>query len=393
MEFNVDKSVEDLIKKTLEKNDFMVEGSQLLEKSYAFGTGALVEFTDSSGNVIIDYIGAYNVIPLCSGNENKINKIAFVSKIDDKSYYISEHTLISDMTKKEFGQWVIENYKASITDECEMEMLEITPEEQASGVYTPYYSPVPLFQLIKPNITNNIEINSKLGISCYANAIDQLEAVDICYDSYVEEIQNGKSRIFINEEMATIKYSSDGEPQQYFDKKDTTFYSLKMGKDAKDKIIHDTPELRTNDLSQALNDMLSTLSFKVNLGNGYYNFKDGKVEKTATEVISEDSDLYRQIKKDELIIDNALVSMIKAILFLSQKDFNSEVSIKFDDSIVQDDTQIKKDALLELNSGVIDRVEYFIRVYKMSEEDAQELSKKIDSRKPKEDESELIDNE
>lgn len=392
MKFNVDGEGKAIIDYTLEKNEFMVEGSQLMEKVYALGTGALVEFLDVNGNVIIDYVGAYNIIPLCDANENKINKIAFVSKIDDDSYYVSTHTLISDISRKEFGNWVIENSKVKINDDCtELVPLELTEEEIESGVYSPYYSPVPLFQLLKPNIANNIEINSKLGISCYANALDQLQGADTTYDSYLEEIQNGKSRIFVNEEMATIKFNDDGSPQKYFDKKDTTFYSLKMGKDATQNIIHDTPTLRTNDLSQAVNDMLSMLSFKVNLGNGYYDFKDGKVEKTATEVISEDSDLYRQVKKDELIVNSALVGMMKAILHLNKRNADVEMSVKFDDSIVQDDTQIMKDALLELNSGVIDIIEYYQRVYKMSEEDAIELFEKIEARKPKQDPSEVID--
>jgi A118 family predicted phage portal protein len=393
LEFNVTNNQE-IVDEVLKDNDFMVEGSQLLEKANALGTGAFVEFVDTNGNVVIDYVGAYNIIPLCAGNENKINQIAIVSKIDDKSYYISEHTLISDISRKEFGQWVVQNYKTEVNDDCDALIpIELTEEEVESGVYTPYLSPVPLFQLIKPNIANNIEINSKMGISVFANALDQLKACDMTYDAYIEEIQNGKSRLFVNEEMATIQFDENGQPQQYFNRKDTLFYSMKMGKDAKDKIIHDTPALRTTELSNAICDMLSMLSFKVNLGNDYYNFKDGKVEKTATEVISEDSDLYRQVKKDELIIESALVGMIKAILYLRGLDINDEINIKFDDSIVIDDSQLMKDALLELNSGVIDRIEYYQRVYKMSEEEAIELDRKIEGRKPKEDPTELIANE
>ena len=83
--------------------------------------------------------------------------------------------------------------------------------------------------------------------------------------------------------------------------------------------------------------------------------------------------------------------MCRAILHLSGADWETDISIKFDDSIVMDDTQIKKDALLELNSGVIDRIEYYQRVYKMSEEKAIELNNKIEARKPKRDDLELID--
>lgn len=392
LEISTKDNAKESLNETLEDNNFMVEGSQLLEKSYALGTGAMVQFKDANGKVIIDYVSAYNVIPLSRGNENKISKIAFVSKISDEEYYLSIHTLITNMEVKQFGSWVIQNSKVTIDDDCKtLDFIELSEQEIKSGVYTAYYSPVPLFQLIKPNIVNNIEIDSKLGISCFANAIDQLQAVDMIYDSYYEEIQNGRSRIFVNEEMARIKFDENSQPQRYFHKGDTTFYGIKMGKDAKENIIHDTPKLRTEELSQSINDMLNMLSFKVNLGNNYYDFNDGNVEKTATEVISEDSDLYRQVKKDELIIDKALKDLCRAILFLKGENHQEEIKIKFDDSIVMDDTQIKKDALLELNSGVIDRIEYFKTVRKMTVEEATKLSNEIEARKPKLDDAEVID--
>ena len=315
-----------------------------------------------------------------------------MSKVDDKTYYLNIHTLITDQNSEYYTQWLIENTKVQIGKENKsLEYVELTPEEEASGIYTPYHSPVPLFQLLKPNLVNNIDIDSKLGLSCFGNAIDQLQSCDKVYDSYHEEIENGKSRIFINEEMSSIKFDENGNPQSYFDRRDTCFYTLKMGKDAKDKIIHDNPQLRTAQLSESMADMLSMLSFKVNLGKDYYNFKDGKIEKTATEVISENSDLYRQVKKDELIVDRALIDMCRAILSLLDLDYETEISIKFDDSIVIDDQQIKKDALLEKNSGLIDEIEYYKRVYKMSEEDATALYNTIQARKPKRDDTEVID--
>jgi len=393
LEFNIEKEeAKSRIDNVLADNDFMVEGSQLLEKMYALGTGAMVEFKDAMGGVTIDYIGAFNIIPLTQANENKINKIAFVSKIDKETYYISEHTYITDESDVYYKQYKIENKKVTIDDDCKfMSWADLTEQEVESKVYEVYYSPVKLYQLIKPNIVNNIDIDSKLGISCFANAIDQLQTVDMNYDSYFEEISNGKSRIFVNEEMAKIKFDENGKPQRYFAKNDTTFYSLKMGNDAKENIIHDIPELRTEQLSGAMCDSLSMLSFKVNLGNGYYNFKDGKVEKTATEVISEDSDLYRQVKKDELVINQALVDMCRAILYLSGEDFNTEIKIKFDDSIVIDDQQLMKDSLLELGAGVIDRIEYFKKVYRMTDEQAKKKNDEIEARKQERGDVEVVD--
>lgn len=47
----------------LEKNNFRIRGNQLLEITYALGTGAFVEYMDS-GEICIDYIRAGMIFPL-----------------------------------------------------------------------------------------------------------------------------------------------------------------------------------------------------------------------------------------------------------------------------------------------------------------------------------------
>ena len=60
--------------------------------------------------------------------------------------------------------------------------------------------------------------------------------------------------------------------------------------------------------------MLNLLSKKCGLGNDRYQFEAGGV-KTATEVISEKSDLYQNLRKHELLLGPAIVDMVKALPF------------------------------------------------------------------------------
>lgn len=53
----------------------------------------------------------------------------------------------------------------------------------------PTGSSTPLFQIIKPNIVNNIETTSPMGISVFGNSIDILEGIDLVYDSYDNEFR------------------------------------------------------------------------------------------------------------------------------------------------------------------------------------------------------------
>ena len=55
----------------------------------------------------------------------------------------------------------------------------------------------PLFQIIMPNICNNVDLDSPLGISVFANAISQLKGCDLVYDSYMNEFVLGRKRILV----------------------------------------------------------------------------------------------------------------------------------------------------------------------------------------------------
>ena len=57
-------------------------------------------------------------------------------------------------------------------------------------------SNVKWFSIFKPLLTNNLFNNSPFGIPHYANAIDNLKAVDITFDAIKNEINDGRKRIF-----------------------------------------------------------------------------------------------------------------------------------------------------------------------------------------------------
>ena len=62
----------------------------------------------------------------------------------------------------------------------------------------------PLFQIITPNICNNVDLDSPMGISVFANAIDQVKGCDLVYDSYMNEYVLGRKRILVPYSQAKI---------------------------------------------------------------------------------------------------------------------------------------------------------------------------------------------
>lgn len=120
---------------------------------------------------------------------------------------------------------------------------------------------------------------------------------------------------------------------------------------------------------------LNYLSMKCGFGTDRYQFGTSGV-KTATEIISENSDMYRMIKKHEIILEDALKQLIRIIIRLgivtgNSLNLDTEIVINFDDSIIEDkDTERKRD-LQDLSAGIMSHAEYRAKWYGETIEEAE----------------------
>ncbi len=357
---------QELLDDVLEANNFWVQGNQLIELASSLGTAALVAYTDR-GAVRIDYLPAECVFPL-AWSAGRVTECAFASTFTDGKAglktYLNLHVL-------ENGKYTVYN-RLFDKDGKEIPL----PEGVLPAVITG--SELPYFQLLRPNIANNIVKGCPMGVSVYAGAIDILRGIDLVYDSYQNEFILGKKRVFLDGSVLKIDTQS-GERIPVFDPNDTTFYSLPGEDDPKKVITESNMELRVNEHRQALQDGLDLLAEKCGFGKGYYKFDADNV-KTATEVVSQNSQLYRKVRKDEIVLEPVLVGLARAILRLAGYTEEVDISVSFDDSIIEDKEAIFKRALLEKQSGLIDDIEYHMRVDGMTEEAATEFVAKMRGR-------------
>lgn len=236
----------------------------------------------------------------------------------------------------------------------------------------------PWFVIIHPRITNNLEIDSPYPISIFGNAIDTLKAIDVKYDSYNVEFLQGKKRTYVSAKLDEVDKNT-GEVKNAFDPDDTVIYQLPAGTtvngEEKALVINVTDALRAAEHSQAIQDELNFLSKQVGLGVDYYRFEKGRVM-TATQVISEKSDTFRNMKKHEGILEKALITLIKSIMYASNECTNlkfdkpDEVVVQFDDSIIEDKTTEKDNDRKDVESGIQSKLEFRMKWYGEDEETA-----------------------
>lgn len=352
-QIGVDKaSAKKKIDAVLVANEFAKRANQLVELAFALGTGAFVEYLDGD-DVKIDYIRASMIYPI-SWDNGRVLECAFASERatgKQKKVYLNIHRL-------EAGKYVIENHmfdrNGSVLTETDLPG-EVLPEVRTG-------SAIPRFQIFSPNIANNIDPDSPLGISVYANALDQLESADLVYDSYCNEFRLGRKRITVPISMARMAMEEDGTSTPVFDDNDTEFYAVPQDDKSENKIQEHNMEIRSEAHDTGIQTMLNLVSWKTGSGGKRYVFRrDGQV-RTATEVISENSDLYRNLKKHELSLEAALLGMIDSIADLLHLG-TVKASVTFDDSIISDMDSDKMTFLQEIRDGVRQKWEYRVKFF------------------------------
>ena len=126
--------------------------------------------------------------------QGKIIDAAFVSEVlvkGKKYIYLEKHI-------KEVSGYQITNEYLKV-EEGVLQRVEL-PE----GIIGSYNtgSDIPLFSLITPNIVNNIDDSLGLGISVYADAIDNLKGVDLAFNNFCRDFKLGGKKVFYNSSFA-----------------------------------------------------------------------------------------------------------------------------------------------------------------------------------------------
>lgn len=355
----------------LEQNNFRVRGNQLIELAYALGTGAFVEYKDAEGSVIIDYIRADMIYPL-SWDNGDITECAFgTTRVMDgkETIYLQIHRLGCADEGEDSEQYYIENQYVDAQSGVELE----APDGIIPIVETGYFRP--LFQIVTPNVCNNIDLDSPLGISVYANSISQLKGCDLIYDSYVNEYILGRKRILVPLTAAKIQMQKEGVTLPVFDPNDSVYYQLPGDRDGDFKLTEVDMTIRAADHELGIQRSLDILSLKVGMGTGRYQFDSSGV-KTATEVISDKSDLYQNRQKNAIIVKVAIMNLVKAVSFLDT-GHEVEATIDFDDSIIEDsNTTIDKNIKL-VQAGLRSKLTAIMEIDKCSEAEATKELKRI----------------
>ena len=357
--------------------NFWQRGNIGIEKTFALGNGAFVESFDEKKQVRFQFVQAKKIKPL-NIEQDKVTECAFVNENSYQTIiqihlrgYVQDNKFYEDENKNYCVRTVV--YKKTtlnsedLGDKIKDEVID-TGSDKA------------WFQMYKPNIANNIKIDSPFGISVFANALDTLQGVDLAYDGFCEEMRLGKGRIFINKQLTN--YDEKGE-HLVFDVNQTGFYYLGGGAD-KQPVTFYNPQVRVDQYFNGVNNGLNILSSKVGFGENHYRFNQSGLS-TATQVMSEQNEKFKTKKKHEILLNEVIVDACKALMYISNNftdndfkfDIDANIGVVFDDSIIEDKATEMLNDRQDVASGIMSKVEYRMKHYGEDVETAKSNIEKI----------------
>lgn len=364
------KPTEDFIKDFLDTNNAYVKFNESQERKAAFGTMAYIPYW-ADDKIKMNYITAEYMIPL-SWENGVIKELCVYSPVteDGKDYTFTQLFVV-----EKNGNYSIENLllegDINAQNYKEVEINDIPGYESIEPkVLT--NSPVKPFIIDRLNVANNIDIDNPLGLSIFANAEGSLRFVDVVYDSYMNEFVLGKKRIMVSAEAINAR---SGEP--VFDPDDLVYYQLpeSISKEGTPFIKDMNMDIRSESHEKALNSGLNRFTSQCGMGENYYRFNGGSIS-TATQVISENNTLFRTIKKHEIILEAVLVDLIRLVINIAIRHGipnlveDPEITITFDDSIIEDKDKEITRKMAEVSAGLIRPEVYLAWRYGITEAEA-----------------------
>lgn len=358
-----------------------------INTEYACAKGGLIFKPYFNGkNIEVDLIHQDNFLPISYNAIGEITAAVFLEYkiIGDKKYTRLEYHDFKE------GNYTIKNtayVKSNLIKDNSLgkkTILACIPEWEELQEDTRLDKAIrPLFSYFKIPQANAIDINSPLGVSCYAKASDLIKQADKQYSRILWEYE--AKEVAINASESLFKMNQNG------------IYELPKGKDrlfrifawedksGKPLLDPYSPDIRDNSLFNGLNNILRKVEFNCGLAYGTLS-EVNDVSKTATEIKTSKQRSYSTVKDIQKSLEKALKDLILSMsdlatlykLNISPLDIDKDVSFEWDDSLVLDKDSELESMRNDVAAGILRPEIYLARKYGVSEEEALEMMPNIE---------------
>jgi A118 family predicted phage portal protein len=336
-----DPKANEFLQDVFKDNKFRKNFGEELEAGYAIGGLVMRPYVDTKTNKIkISFCRADTFYPLQS-NTNDISEAAIATVTQQTEGRTTVYYTLLEFHEWDNGTYVIRNELYRSEDQSQVgvnvplgtldKYKDMQQETRLKGFTRP------LFVYVKLAGKNNVDIDSPLSLGIIDNAKRQLIDINEKYDEFMWEIEEAKRKILASDHFFKVRYDEKGNPIRRFDSKTSVYQRLKSDEPFIDEFA---PSLRSTEFIQSINFILRIIELQTGFSSGTFSF-DGQSVKTATEIISENSETFSTRSDNVLIVEEALKELITTIFELAvayglfKMPEKLGINIDFDDGVFQ----------------------------------------------------------
>lgn len=229
----------------------------------------------------------------------------------------------------------------------------------------------PLFCYFKMPFSNNIDMQSPLGISVYSKAENLIKQADKHWERILWEFESSERAIDATEDIFRMKNGKPELPRG----RERMFRTYSVGLDDASKPFIETfsPEIRDTSLFNGLNRILQRIEF--NCGFAYGTISDiSNVEKTAEEIKTSKQRSYMAVGSIQRNLENALKQLAYCYGVYSQhfglEGKQSELTCVWGDSVLEDTEKEFQRRLQMVSAGILSKKKFISWYFGCSDEEA-----------------------
>lgn len=222
---------------------------------------------------------------------------------------------------------------------------------------------MPLFAYFKIPNANNVDDTSPLGVSVYSRAINDIKEADNQWTRLLWEFEG--SELAIDADITLFKKDDKGN-YEFPKGKDRLFRMMDLDDNAEKYKVF-APAIRDENLINGFNAILRRIEFNVGLAYGTLS-DPNTVDKTAEEIKASKQRSHSTVSDIQKSLQTALEQLVYAMDVMAQLSGLSgrkkyEMRFDWDDSIVTDREQDRKQDIQDVSMGIMRPEEYRAKWY------------------------------
>ena len=333
-----------------------------LEQGCAAGGMVIKPYPNADdGHIYFDWAMDWGVYPLAFDDDGNLSDVIIPDIFrDGKTIYtrLERHTVKGndvEITQRAFKSTI----EGSLGMEISLSDVERWSSLQDKAIVKD--SEGPLFGWYKVAAANSIDIDSPMGASVFAKAIDVIKEADMQYSRLLWEYEGSELAIDVDPTALRPK-RADGGGMEMPKLNQRLFRAVDIDKGDRDLYDVFSPNIRDASLLNGLNQLLIRIEDLSGLSRG--TLSDANVEaRTATEMKIIKQRSYATIADNQAALERCLKDVVRvmnkyATVYHLAPEGDYDVSFEWDDSILTDtDTEMQK-RLMMLNAGIISKAEF-----------------------------------